>query len=71
MQRIEQHVHFQFKVVIVGKDQRHVRKAEAIQLRVRRTRRTTAVSPLAMKSISFSFSVQSSYFRHHQQITGV
>ena len=58
MQRIKQHVHFQFKVVIVGKDQRHVCKAEAIQLRVRRTRRTTAVSPLAMKSISFSFSVQ-------------
>lgn len=71
MQRIEQYVHFQFKVVIVGKDQRHVCKAEAIQLS--RTAHAAHHGSLTVGNEIhlFLLSVQSSYFRHHQQITGV
>ena len=72
MQRIEQHVHFQFKVVIVGKDQRHVCKAEAIQLS--RTAHAAHHGSLTVGNeihLFLLFRPEVVIFRHHQQITGV
>ena len=72
MQRIEQHVHFQFKVVIVRKDQRHVRKAETIQLP--RTAHAAHYGSLTVGNevhLLLFFRPEVVIFRHHQQITGV